>query len=68
MPNLITTLRDETRMLLICRDPSLSMVVIGKDVGVTPQWLNLFARGGIPNPGVVTIETLNAYLKGASKC
>lgn len=68
MATVITTLRDETRLLLICRDPSLTMAAIAKEVNTSPQWLNLFARGGIPNPGVVTIETLNAYLKGASKC
>lgn len=68
MPITVTTLRDETRLLLICRDPSLSIAAIAKAVDVSPQWLNLFQRGGVLNPGVVTIETLNAYLKGTSKC
>lgn len=67
MAQLITTLRDETRLLLICRDPSLTIAEIAKAIDSSPQWLNQFARGSIPNPGVNTVETLNAFLKSKGK-
>lgn len=63
----VTTLRDETRELLLNRPASLSVGEIAEAIGVSKSWLNAFARGGIDNPGVVTIETLNAFLKKFSK-
>ena len=63
----ITKLRDETRQLLLDRPASLTIAVIADEVKVSIAWLNLFARGKIDNPGVVTIETLNVYLKRAVK-
>jgi hypothetical protein len=59
----ITTFRDETRQLLISRPFNLTIKMIAKEIKRTPQWVNKFARGKEPNPGVVTIETLNAFLK-----
>lgn len=63
----ITTLRDETRELLLNRPASLSVGDIADAIKVSKSWLNAFARGDIPNPGVVTVETLNAYLKKCAK-
>lgn len=63
----ITTLRDETRELLLNRPQTLKTSTIADDLRVSVAWLNAFARGNIENPGVVTIETLNAYLKKATK-
>lgn len=63
----ITTLRDETRELLLNRPQTLKSSTIADDLSVSVAWLNAFARGNIENPGVVTIETLNAYLKKAIK-
>lgn len=62
-----TTLRDTTRQLLVDRPASLSTATIATEVGVSSAWLNAFARGKINNPGVVTIEKLNAYLKTFAK-
>lgn len=59
----ITVFRDETRSLLVKRPNDLSIRKIAEEIGKTPQWVNKFARGKEPNPGVVTIETLNAFLK-----
>ena len=63
----VTTLRDSTRQLLVDRPQSLSTAKIAEDIGVSAAWLNSFARGEIRNPGVNTIETLNAYLKNIAK-
>lgn len=63
----ITKLRDETIKLLLDRPASLPMDTIAKEIGVSTSWLNTLARRKIANPGVVTIETLNLYLKKACK-
>lgn len=63
----ITTLRDETRELLLSRPATLTVAAIAETLGVSKAWVNAFARGEIANPGVVTIETLNAFLKKTSK-
>jgi hypothetical protein len=63
----ITTLRDETRELLLNRPASLAVSTIAEAIDVSTSWLNAFARGKIENPGVVTIETLNTYLKKHAK-
>lgn len=63
----VTKLRDETRELLLNRPASLAVGTIADEIGVSKSWLNSFARGEIGNPGVVTIETLNAYLKKFAK-
>ena len=63
----ITTLRDETRHLLLNRPVWLSTKKIAQLINVSPSWLNSFARGEIENPGVVTIETLNFHLKDQLK-
>lgn len=63
----ITTFRDNTRTLLLNRPASLTIATIAKDINVSTAWLNMFARGKIDNPGVVTIETLHNYLKKAGK-
>ena len=59
----ITTLRDETIQLLNVRPVNLTTRIIAKEINTTPRWVNLFIKGEIRNPGVVTIETLNAFLK-----
>lgn len=58
-----TAWRDETRSLLINRPASLSMNTVCQSVGVSKSWLTAFARGEIENPGVVTVQALNTYLK-----
>lgn len=63
----VTALRDETRDLLIRRPQNVSTQEIADAIGVSTAWLNMFARGKIANPGVVTIETLNRYLKKVMK-
>ena len=59
----ITTFRDETRELLIKRPNHLSSKYVAEKIGKTPQWVNRFARGDELNPGIIVIETLNAFLK-----
>ncbi len=63
----VTKLRDETRELLLNRPASIDVGTIAEAIGVSKSWVNSFARGDIPNPGVVTIETLNVYLKKFAK-
>lgn len=63
----VTTWRDSTRQLLNDRPQSLTTAKIAEDVGVSTAWLTAFARGDIPNPGVVTVEKLNVYLKNLTK-
>lgn len=58
-----TELRDETRALLLNRPVWLSTNKIAAELGISTAWINAFARGEIENPGVVTIETLNHFLK-----
>lgn len=56
-------LRNETRELLITRPLTLTMSKISEETGISKSWLATFSRGDIENPGVVTIQILNAYLK-----
>jgi hypothetical protein len=63
----LTSLRDSTRQLLLDRPASLSTATIAKEIKVSTAWITAFARGAIDNPGVNTIETLNAYLKNNAK-
>lgn len=59
----ITTLRDETRNLLLNRPSTLDFESIARQLGVSKSWLQKFANNEIKNPGVVTIQTLNQFLK-----
>lgn len=63
----ITNLRDQTRLALNNRPASLTFAEICKELNVSESWLRLFSRGKIENPGVVTIETLNEFLKNYKK-
>lgn len=63
----ITTLRDETRHLLINRPASLTIEQIAKELNVTKSWVNAFAKNKTRNPGVVTVESLNVLLKQYNK-
>ena len=59
----VTALRDITRRMLNDRNPDLTLGEIAKALDISRSWLSAFGRGDIPNPGVVTIETLYIYLK-----
>jgi len=59
----ITTLRDETRTLILSRPISLTIPKIAKEINVSTRWVNMFISGKAKNPGVVTVETLNVFLK-----
>lgn len=63
----VTNLRDRTRLALNNRPASLTLAEICKELSVSESWLRLFSRGKIENPGVVTIETLNEFLKNYKK-
>lgn len=63
----VTNLRDRTRLALNNRPASLTLAEICKELDVSESWLRLFSRGKIENPGVVTIETLNEFLKNYKK-
>ena len=58
-----THLREDTIKLFNERSRHLSADKIAEAIGVSVSWLNAFGRRSIANPGVITIETLNAYLK-----
>ena len=62
-----TTWRDEAAELLRNRPVSLKLAKIAEEVGVSVGWLRAFGRGDIPEPSVVSIETLTAYLKNYNK-
>lgn len=36
---------------------------IGRLAGLHPTWVSLFARGKVPNPGVVTLDKLTDGIK-----
>lgn len=59
---LVTSLRDETRILLNNRPASLTLDEIATELNVSVQWLRLLSKGKIANPGVNTVETLNKFL------
>ena len=59
--------RDETRELFLNRPASLAVGAVAEAIDVSTSWLNAFARGKIDNPGVVTINKLNNYLKKHAK-
>lgn len=61
--HITTKLRDETRGLLKNRPASLTNTKIAEDLNISIDWLTKFRDGKIENPGVVTIESLNVYLK-----
>lgn len=63
----VTNLRDRTRLALNNRPASLPLCEIAVAIRVSESWLRLFSRGKIENPGVVTIETLNEFLKNYKK-
>lgn len=57
-----TTIRDNARQLYLSRPKTVTAVAVAQHLGVSIQWLSLFSRGKIANPGVNTIEELTAYL------
>jgi len=62
-----TSWRDQTRKLLIERPRTLTYEQIEKDTGLGVRWLQTFANGSTPNPGIVFVETLHTYLTEAGK-
>lgn len=63
----VTRLLDETRALFLHRPASLSTSEIVRATGISQTWLSNFANGKTANPGVITVETLNVFLKKARK-
>ena len=63
----VTTWRDTTRHLLNNRPVSLTIEQIANELNVSAAWLRLFSRGKIENPGIVTVQTLNEFLKNYKK-
>lgn len=59
--------RDQVREQLNERPVSLKIEKIAEDLNVSETWLRLFARGKIPNPGVMTVEALSKYLSNYNK-
>lgn len=59
----VTSLRDETIALYTHRSASLKAATVAEVLGVSVAWLHKFAKREIANPGVVTVETLNRFLK-----
>lgn len=61
----VTTLRDETINLLKNRSQVAGLTIesISKDTGLSVGWLQVFQREVSYSPGVVQVETLNAFLK-----
>jgi hypothetical protein len=58
-----TIYRDQVRQRLLDRNPSILIRDIAPVIGVTKEWLWLFAKGGIPDPSVRRIEALDKYLR-----
>lgn len=63
----VTTWRDKTRELLNNRPVSLTIEQIAKELNVSAAWIRMFARNKIENPGIVTVQTLNEFLKNYKK-
>lgn len=61
-----TGIRDNTLKMLHNRPASLSFGKIAEATGLTVGWLKAFSRGQIENPGVNTVEALQAYLSEAT--
>jgi hypothetical protein len=58
--------RDETRELLNNRPVWLEVRAIAEAVDVSPAWVRLFARGLIPDPGVMKVQALHKFLTEAN--
>jgi len=59
--------RDQVREQLNNRPATLKIEDLAEAINVSETWLRLFARGKIPNPGVMTVEALSKYLTNYNK-
>lgn len=41
---------------------SLSYAEMARQIEASPAWVQQFAKGAIPNPGVITVQRLHDYL------
>lgn len=56
------SLRDEAISLYARRPVFVKPRDVSEAIGRTPEWLRLFSKGQIADPGVVTVEKLIAYI------
>lgn len=59
----VTSFRDTVIAMYNARPAYIKAKEVAAAIGKTPAWLSLFSNGKIPNPGIVTVETLHKYLK-----
>lgn len=62
------SLRDDAIAAYIGRPAYIKPHEVAQAIGRTTEWLRLLSKGKLPDPGVVTVEKLIAYInsrKGA---
>jgi len=57
------TLLEETRERLARRCGPATLKEVSEGCGISHAWLSRFHRGLMPNPGVIQVEKLCAYLR-----
>lgn len=57
------SLRDVAIALYNARPAYIKPREVAEAIDRTPEWLRVFAKGDVKDPGVVTIERLIAYIK-----
>lgn len=56
------SLRDEAIALYVGRPAYIKPSEVAEAIGRTSEWLRLFSKGKLADPGVVTVEKLVAYI------
>lgn len=56
------SLRDQAMTLYTNRPAFIKVNEVSEAIDRTPEWLRLFSKGRIANPGVTSIEKLIAYI------
>lgn len=65
--NTQTSMRDEAMSLYNGRPAYIKVREISEAADRTPEWLRLFGKGQIADPGVVTVEKLMAYIRSRTE-
>ena len=60
------TLHEKAVALMAARKPEQSFKVIAEAIEVSPAWVSAFARGEIPDPGVIKVQKLVDYFEGGN--
>lgn len=61
------SLRDHAMSLYTNRPAYIKVNEISEAIKRTPEWLRLFSKGRIANPGIASIENLIAYINSRTE-